>query len=555
MSEMIFGADDEERYRPKLAQQYRIAFLIITLGALLVFLALQAFSPWFHGAALPGGKAFVRILIAFLFLGFGILMLVGAMRGLPRLTLTQDGIEFETVFSTKWANWNSLSAFALTTNYVGLFNRRRLTASADIAGPSVSRNLLRTGKFVIPDVFLAAVDRIVADLNAQQRRVLGVSRVAPTDSRPQDGNTFGLAEFTAPWLTFVMLAVLVIIFAEEQLRGLGPGGPMMSPSLATLTAMGASSRALVLSNGEWYRLFTAPLLHGDLSHIVGNGFALIIAGCLLERLVGRAWYLAVFVIGGLSGSVLSLAVNPATLPSVGASGAIMGLFAACFTASFRVPAGATRKNLQLQSMFVLVPSLLPLATAGHIDYGAHLGGGLAGTAVMLFLLKSWSDTDRMPPSRHFATGIAAIGVILFGASFAVVASNYPDTKSRAVLIPPSEVPKTEAEWQSRAADLVARFPQDPRAHTYRGIGLAQAKDYVGAERELRTALTQTEDLHAFFPPKFENVIRAMLALILSEDNRWSAGKEVALPACRAQPADRPPEQLQKALYDQHLCNG
>jgi hypothetical protein len=214
MSATIFGTDEEERYRPKLAQQYRIALLIIALGALLVFLALRAFSPWFHGAALPGGKEFFRIVIAFLLLGFGVLMLIGAMRGVPRLTLTQDGIEFETVFTTKWANWNSLSAFALTTNYVGLFNRRRLTASADIAGPSVSRNLVRTGKFVIPDVFLAAVDRIVADLNAQQRRVLGVSRAPPTDARPQDGNTFGLAEFTAPLLTFVMLAVLVIIFAE-----------------------------------------------------------------------------------------------------------------------------------------------------------------------------------------------------------------------------------------------------------------------------------------------------------------------------------------------------
>jgi rhomboid protease GluP len=192
---------------------------------------------------------------------------------------------------------------------------------------------------------------------------------------------------------------------------------------------------------------------------------------------------------------------------------------------------------------------------GEVDYGAHLGGALGGTLVMLFLLKTWPSADRLPHFRGLAAGIAATGIILMGASLAEVGSHFPDTQSSVVLIPTNQVPKTQAEWQSRASDLVELYPQDPRAHTYRGVNYAQAKDYVGAERELRLALTEAENLHAFFPPKFENGIRAALALVLSEENRWSEGKELVQPACQAQPADRPPEEFQKLLFTQHLCNG
>ncbi len=555
MSEIAFGAQDEDGYRPKLAKQYRVALILIAFGALMIWPALQDFAPWFHGAAAPGGKAAGTAALAAFLVGFGILLLVGALRGLPRLTVSSDGIELETLFGTKWANWNSLSAFVVTTNYVGQFHRRILSASAEIVGPSISPNLRRKPKLTIPNVFLAPIDKIVSDLNQCQRRVLGVSRAAPTDAgKPQDGASFGLAEFTAPWLTFVMLAMLILVFAEEQLRALGPAGPMMRPSAATLSALGALNRTLVIAHGEWYRLFTAPLLHGDLSHIAGNGIALILVGFLLERLVGRAWYLAIFVVSGLAGSVMSLAINPATVTSVGASGAIMGLFAASFTASFRVPAGATRTNLQLQSARILIPSLLPLAT-GQIDYGAHLGGALGGTLAMLFLLKTWPSASRLPRFNGLAAGIAAIGIVLVGASLVEVGRHFPETQSRIALIPPNQVPKTQAEWQARASDLVELYPQDPRAHTYRGVNLAQAKDYAGAERELRLALTQAENLHSFFQPKFENGIRAALALVLSEENRWSEGKDIVLPACQAQSADRPPEELQKLLFNQHLCNG
>jgi rhomboid protease GluP len=552
MIETTLASDAEDGLGPNRGKQYRLSALLLIFGLLAMGPTLKDFTPWVHGAAWPGGQAMLALGATVFFLGLGLVVLVGALRGLPHVTIMHDGIEFTTMFASKWANWNSLSPFALTTNYVGLLNRRMVTATAQVVGPEVSQNLRRKPTLILPNSFAIPLETIVARLNAQRQRTLGPA--ATKTVAMQDANSFGLAEFTAPWLTFVMLAALIVIFIEEQVLALGPAGPMLSPSIETLTAMGALNRELVLG-GDWYRVFTAPLLHGDVSHILGNGIALVMTGFLLERLVGRAWFFSLFVIGGLGGSLASLAVNPAEATGVGASGAIMGLFAACFMSSFRLPVGITRTNLQIQSARVMIPSLLPLATAGHIDYGAHLGGAMAGAAAMFVLLKTWSDDARLPRFRGLACGVGAIGLILFGVGFTEVAIHYPHTKTAAVLIPEDQTPKTVADWQSRAAELVARFPQDPRAHAYRGFSLAQAKDYVGAERELRAALDGAENLRSFFQPKFANAIRATLAIVLSEENRWSEGKEVAQPACFAPSSERPPVELLKLLYDQHLCNG
>ena len=92
-----------------------------------------------------------------------------------------------------------------------------------------------------------------------------------------------------PWVTLGILAVLALIFACEQIYAVDPPGPALRFSVRSLLALGGLNRSIVTSGGEWYRLLTAPLLHFDLTHIVVNGIALLIAGFLLERLVGRAW--------------------------------------------------------------------------------------------------------------------------------------------------------------------------------------------------------------------------------------------------------------------------
>jgi membrane associated rhomboid family serine protease len=72
-----------------------------------------------------------------------------------------------------------------------------------------------------------------------------------------------------PYLSIGLLTLLALIFIFQPTAGL-PMGPGMEMSLHHLMAVGGVSRHLVVEEGEWWRIFTAPLLHANLAHIVGN---------------------------------------------------------------------------------------------------------------------------------------------------------------------------------------------------------------------------------------------------------------------------------------------
>lgn len=210
--------------------------------------------------------------------------------------------------------------------------------------------------------------------------LLDAPRESDADLTPPD---VLVAQPSFPFLTAAILAVLFAVFAAEIIYGLGPWTKTLEPTIATLVAFGGLTQSLVLQSGEWYRLLSAPFLHVDASHLAMNAVGLFIAGRALENLIGRAWFGAVYVVGALTGSLLSLALNPASIVAVGASGAIMGLFAAMLVISRHFPPGAIRTGLQMNAIYVLIPSLLPLAGAlqGHkVDYAAHFGGAIGGAA-------------------------------------------------------------------------------------------------------------------------------------------------------------------------------
>ena len=89
-----------------------------------------------------------------------------------------------------------------------------------------------------------------------------------------------------------------------------------------LTVWGAKINPAIRA-GEWWRLVTPMLLHGNLLHLATNNFALNSLGPLTEQLSGHKRFAAVYVAAGVAGSLASFAFSPA--PAVGASGAIFGV--------------------------------------------------------------------------------------------------------------------------------------------------------------------------------------------------------------------------------------
>ena len=134
----------------------------------------------------------------------------------------------------------------------------------------------------------------------------------------------------------------------------------------------------LVAAGEYWRLWTVTLLHGGLLHLGFNMYALFLAGRIVERWYGSWLMLAFYLLFAAAGSVGSF-VFGGDIPSVGASGAIFGLFGLLLTAGrFHHPVDRQSRALVGQlGMLIVLNLLLGFAVPG-IDIAAHIGGLVAG---------------------------------------------------------------------------------------------------------------------------------------------------------------------------------
>ena len=347
-----------------------------------------------------------------------------------------------------------------------------------------------------------------------------------------------------PFLTIGLVFFLTLIFALERNLAidLHRDGSL---NVRSLIAYGAVSRDLVVGAGEWWRIGLAPLLHGSTSHLIGNSIALFIVGVRLEPLIGRGWFLLIFVASALGGEVGSLLGNAPDMSSVGASGAITGLIAALFVASFDPELDAQRQMSMLKtSLFFGVPALAPLAfgASGGVDYFAHAGGALAGSALMVAPWVVFMPADNLPRGAGKMALAALVGVfICAGFAAAHYASSMADA---AQFIPPSELPADIRASAGRSADLVARYPKDPRGHLLRAFDFLKQKRLDSAEASLRNAISLAASDIAGRPVRVQ--AKAMLAALLLERGQRNEAKAMAAEPCRA-------NEVRRILTEAKLC--
>lgn len=128
---------------------------------------------------------------------------------------------------------------------------------------------------------------------------------------------------------------------------------------------------------EYFRLLPSIFLHANIFHILFNLYALYILGPQLESFFGKAKYLAIYIISGLIGGLVSMTFLGDNVVTVGASGAIFGLIGAFlfFGYHYRVYFGGVIKS-QIIPLLIL-NLILGIAVSG-IDLGAHFGGIVGG---------------------------------------------------------------------------------------------------------------------------------------------------------------------------------
>lgn len=130
-----------------------------------------------------------------------------------------------------------------------------------------------------------------------------------------------------------------------------------------------------VAEGQWYRLLTSMFLHEEIVHIGFNMLSLWFLGPPLEAALGRSRFLALYLGSGLAGSALVYWLEAPQQLTLGASGAIFGLFGATAVLMRRL-------RYDMRPMIALLVLNLVLTFGwGGISWQAHIGGLIGGAVI------------------------------------------------------------------------------------------------------------------------------------------------------------------------------
>ena len=217
----------------------------------------------------------------------------------------------------------------------------------------------------------------------------------------------GIAHADGTPVTIALLAITVLVSGVDLL-GIGAVGNELSmlPGIPGIPRFGG------IVHGEYYRLLSAALVHGNVIHLAVNMYSLWVIGRQLEPVLGRSRFLALYVVGALGGSAASYALNAPLIDgrfifsSVGASGAIFALLGALLPVMRRL-------QYDLRPLFVLlaINAFIGFQFAG-IDWKAHLGGLLIGMLVGAGLAYAPRERRTQIQVAGFVVALAIIAAVV-----------------------------------------------------------------------------------------------------------------------------------------------
>ncbi|MDP9018724.1 MAG: rhomboid family intramembrane serine protease [Candidatus Eremiobacteraeota bacterium] len=171
-------------------------------------------------------------------------------------------------------------------------------------------------------------------------------------------------------VTYLLMLINILVFIAGYSVGqdnIFEMGAMYGPNVA---------------HGQWYRLLTSGFIHSGFAHIAVNMMSLYFMGSFTEGAMGKARMFLVYL-GSLIASGAAIYYFSYDMPTVGASGAIFGLFGALFAIGIRT--GAQGRQLIQQAFPILAINLAFTFFVPGISKAGHLGGLLAGFLLGLLL--------------------------------------------------------------------------------------------------------------------------------------------------------------------------
>lgn len=225
----------------------------------------------------------------------------------------------------------------------------------------------------------------------------------PAQRRARRTRRAGLAAVASdqrPMVTYVIIAITAFVGLLQMVPGLNVTSWLRFAGLFLYPDL----------NGGYFepwRLLTAMLVHGGIPHFALNMLALYLIGRSLEPMIGRWRYLALYLIGGLGGSVAVALWDP-LIATVGASGGVFALFGALLIIGRHMGANVTGILVILGINLVIgfVPGF-------RIAWQAHIGGAIIGALVAFVLVKTRRREQKLARNLLLTAVAAALLVIVF----------------------------------------------------------------------------------------------------------------------------------------------
>jgi rhomboid protease GluP len=217
-----------------------------------------------------------------------------------------------------------------------------------------------------------------------------------------------------PVITYGIMVINVLVFIVMVIAGVG----LFEPS-ESLVHWGGNYKPYTV-NGDWWRLISCVFVHAGIVHVAFNLYALYMVGIFLEPMLGKTRYIAAYLSTGVLASVASLWWHTDPVVSIGASGAIFGLYGVFLPLLFSklIPEQIRKSLLQSIGIFVLFNLVYGFTKPG-IDNSAHIGGLLSGMVIGYAYLASLRGSSIRPMTVAMVVVIATVvgsGLYLTNAS-------------------------------------------------------------------------------------------------------------------------------------------
>jgi membrane associated rhomboid family serine protease len=197
------------------------------------------------------------------------------------------------------------------------------------------------------------------------------ARTTRSGRAPYGGKPSANPALTSIGLIVLNLAVWLSIRADS---GLVDRLALLPRSAVRINPDGSRDVIEGVSGGAYWQIATSVFSHVEVLHIAFNMLALYFLGPQLEAVLGRARFLAIYLLSGLAGSTAVMWLSHANGQTLGASGAIFGLMGALLVVGLKI-----RANVQQLVFWIGLNVVFTVTASSYISWQGHFGGLVGGS--------------------------------------------------------------------------------------------------------------------------------------------------------------------------------